>query len=270
MKRTHKNIARALLMVLLPAALLAGCAAPADQGQTLGEKGLLTLSVNPEIQIEYNKEGRVTALTGGNEDGRQVVQAYPDYVGKPCGQVLSDLIGQIHKAGYFVEEVDGNAKSIVLELEPGSALPSQDFLQQMSACTQQAVKELALGSGIVTIDEDDHDPAYAKNGQPSPYITLEKAQQIALAQAGVAAGQAVFEDKEFDHDDGTPVFELEFAANGVEYEYDVHAVTGKVLKAQHQPLDADDRDDDLDDRDDDRDDRDDDLDDRDDDDRDDD
>ena len=27
-----------------------------------------------------------------------------------------------------------------------------------------------------------------------------------------------------------PIFELEFMANGNEYEYDIHAVTGKVVK----------------------------------------
>ena len=104
----------------------------------------------------------------------------------------------------------------------------------MSASTQEAVRGLELSSGIVTIDDDDYDPAYAKDGKPSPYITLEKAQEIALAQANVDAADAVFDDKEFDHDDGTPIFELEFMANGNEYEYDIHAVTGKVVKAEHK------------------------------------
>ena len=31
-----------------------------------------------------------------------------------------------------------------------------------------------------------------------------------------------------------PDFELEFMANGDEYEYDIHAVTGKVVKAEHK------------------------------------
>ena len=46
----------------------------------------------------------------------------------------------------------------------------------------------------------------------------------------------MFEDKEFDHDDGTPVFELEFTAGGNKYEYDVHAVTGKIIKAEHEVI----------------------------------
>ena len=38
--------------------------------------------------------------------------------------------------------------------------------------------------------------------------------------------------KEFDFDDGIAIYELEFTAGGSEYEYDVHAVTGKSIKGR--------------------------------------
>ena len=149
---------------------------------------------------------------------------------------MRELVVKINESGYFVDDIDGHKKNIVLKLEPGSVLPDDDFLINMSTSAQDAVKGLSLSSGIVTIDDDDYDQAYAKDNQPSPYITLQKAQEIALLQANVSASDAVFEDKEFDHDDGTPVFELEFTANGNKYEYDVHAVTGKVIKAEHETI----------------------------------
>ena len=201
---------------------------------TLGETGILILSVNPEIRIDYDKDGKVTAISGRNEDGNKIAQAAQDEIGKNCDEVLRNLITEINAAGYFVDDIDGHQKNIVIQIEPGSVLPSDDFLQNMSTSTQDAVKGLSLASDIVTIDEDDYDPTYTTAERPSPYITLEKAQEIALAQADVNAADAVFDDKEFDHDDGTPVFELEFYANGVEYEYDIHAVTGKVIKAEHK------------------------------------
>ena len=236
MKLRRRFFAAVSSLVVALTVLLAGCGTPAQEGTALGETGTITLSVNPEIQIEYDKDGKVTALTGRNDDGKGIVEAYPDYIGKNCNDVLRDLIIEINEAGYFVDDIDGNKKNIVLQLEPGSVLPSADFLANMSASTQEAVKSLNLSSGIVTIDDDDYDPAYARDGQPSPYITLEKAQEIALTQANVNAGDAVFEDREFDHDDGTPVFELEFTANGNEYEYDIHAVTGKVIRAEHKAV----------------------------------
>ena len=235
MKLRRKLFATFSSLAVASAVLLAGCGAPAQEGTALKETGTLTLSVNPEIQIEYNKDGKVTALTGRN-DGKGVLEAYPDYIGKDCEVVLQELIVEINEAGYFVDDIDGNKKNIVLQLEPGSVLPNDDFLADMSASTQEAVKGLNLSSGIVTIDDDDYDPAYAKDGKPSPYITLEKAQEIALTQANVNAMDALFDDKEFDHDDGTPIFELEFTANGNEYEYDIHAVTGKVVRAEREPV----------------------------------
>ena len=236
MKLRRKLFAAVSSLAVASAVLLAGCGTTAQEGTALKETGTLTLSVNPEIQIDYNKEGAVTALTGRNDDGKGIVDVYPDYIGKSCADVLKDLIVEIHEAGYFVDDIDGIQKNIVLQLEPGSILPSDDFLEDMSASTLDAVHGLSLSSGIVTIDNDDYDPAYAKDGNPSPYITLEKAQEIALTQAGVNAADAVFDDKEFDHDDGTPIFELEFTANGYEYEYDIHAVTGKAVKTEREPV----------------------------------
>lgn len=236
MKLRRKILVAVSSLTVMTAVLLSGCSAPAAEESAISEKGILTLSVNPEIQIEYDKDGKVLALTGQNEDGIKIVEAYQDYIGKDCEEVLRELVVKINESGYFVDDIDGHKKNIVLKLEPGSVLPDDDFLINMSTSAQDAVKGLSLSSGIVTIDDDDYDQAYAKDNQPSPYITLQKAQEIALLQANVSAFDAVFEDKEFDHDDGTPVFELEFTANGNKYEYDVHAVTGKVIKAEHETI----------------------------------
>ena len=233
MKMRRNLLAAVSSLAVMSAVLLTGCGAPADEGTAIRDTGFLTLSVNPEIRIEYDEEGRVIGLTGQNDDGKNIVASYPDYIGKECDDVLNDLIVKINEAGYFVEEIDGGRKNIVLQLEPGSVVPSSTFLEDVTASTQNAVKNLNLSSGIVTIDDDDYDPAYAKNGSPSPYITLEKAKEIALAHAGVNAADAVFDDREFDHDDGTAVFELEFTAGGVEYEYNVDAVHGTILQAEH-------------------------------------
>ena len=208
MKMRRNLLAAVSSLAVMSAVLLTGCGAPADEGTAIRDTGFLTLSVNPEIRIEYDEEGRVIGLTGQNDDGKNIVASYPDYIGKECDEVLNDLIVIINEAGYFVEEIAGGSKNIVLQLEPGSVVPSSTFLEDVTASTQNAVKNLNLSSGIVTIDDDDYDPAYAKNGSPSPYITLEKAKEIALAHAGVNAADAVFDDREFDHDDGTAVFEL--------------------------------------------------------------
>ena len=65
MKLRRKLFAAVSSLAVASAVLLAGCGAPAQEGTALKETGVLTLSVNPEIQIEYNRDGKVTALTAG-------------------------------------------------------------------------------------------------------------------------------------------------------------------------------------------------------------
>ena len=103
---------------------------------------------------------------------------------------------------------------------------------------------------------------------------IDAAKEIVLGQLGIDSATAKFNDHEYELDDG--VYELEFVAGGVEYDYEVDARTGKVLEADFERNDdwddrelwdddddADDWADDADDRDD-WDDHDDDVDDRDD------
>ena len=133
MNLRRKIFAAVSSLAVASAVLLTGCSTPATEGSALQETGILTLSVNPEIQIEYNKEGQVTGLIGKNDDGKSIVEAYPDYIGKACGDVLQELIVEINEAGYFVEDIDGNQKNIVLQLEPGSVLPRDVYKRQLPA-----------------------------------------------------------------------------------------------------------------------------------------
>lgn len=229
MKRMKKHALFSAAVLLISAALLGGCTGQIGNK----ESGTLILSVNPEIEINYDSQGNVTSVQGVNDDGKEIVEGYLGYEGKDCETVLDDLIRKINEAGYFSDTVDGNQKNIVLQLAAGSLIPEDDFLENISGSTRKVIDRLSLTNKILTVDEDDHDPDYAKDGKPSPYISLAKAKEIALAQANVKASDAVFEDKEFDHDDGKAVFELEFKANGYEYEYDIDAVSGKVIRAEH-------------------------------------
>ena len=235
MKSRRKLLAAVSSLVVAAAVLLTGCGAPAQEGTALKETGILTLSVNPEIQIEYNGEGKVTALTGRNDDGKGIVEAYPDYIGKDCKTVLRDLIVEINEAGYFVDDIDGNKKNIVLQLEPGSGTSQRRFSGGYER------QHAGSGQGIgAFLRHRDHwttmtmIPPMPKTASRPLHHTGKKHRKLRLPRRMSMQRTRVFDDKEFDHDDGTPIFELEFMANGNEYEYDIHAVTGKVVKAEHK------------------------------------
>lgn len=149
MKRRKILAAASSLAVL--AALLTGCGAQPQESSVTA--GVLTLRVNPEIAIHYNQSGKVVALEGDNQDGREIVEAYPDYIGKDCEVVVQELVEEIHAAGYFVEEVEGQPRRVVLELDDDSQEPREDFLEDMSRSAQSALEGLSLGSAVVVEDD---------------------------------------------------------------------------------------------------------------------
>lgn len=64
---------------------------------------------------------------------------------------------------------------------------------------------------------------------PAEEITAEKAKSIALAHAGLTADQVTRLQVKKDRDDGIWIYEVEFHHGWLEYDYDIHAQTGKIL-----------------------------------------
>lgn len=69
-------------------------------------------------------------------------------------------------------------------------------------------------------------------GNTDAFIGLEAAKSKALSDAGVAAGGATFIKAKLDDDDGKMVYDIEFYADGKEYEYEIDAQTGAVHKKE--------------------------------------
>ncbi len=72
-------------------------------------------------------------------------------------------------------------------------------------------------------------PPESQPTQPAAKLTAENAKALALAHAGLTEQQVNGLRAEYDRDDGIPVFEVEFYADGYEYDYDIHAETGVIL-----------------------------------------
>lgn len=66
------------------------------------------------------------------------------------------------------------------------------------------------------------------------YIGKAKAKQIAFKAAGVEEANASRVKVKFDFDDGAAKYEIEFHADGFEYEYEIDALSGTVLKAEKE------------------------------------
>jgi uncharacterized membrane protein YkoI len=99
-------------------------------------------------------------------------------------------------------------------------------------------------SGTPTSSAPSSSVAPSAGGAPAGAAVDEKrAGEIALAKAG--GGQIV--EVEAEQENGRPVWSIEIVAGDTEHEVDVDRENGSVVKAEQEPVDADDDGDDKDD-----------------------
>lgn len=74
------------------------------------------------------------------------------------------------------------------------------------------------------------------------YVGFDAAKQTALSHAGVQESAVSRMDVEYDSEDGRMIYEVEFTADGCEYEYEIDAATGEVIRFEKKTDDDDDGD----------------------------
>jgi len=80
------------------------------------------------------------------------------------------------------------------------------------------------------------DPGRDAAAPAADLLTTEEAKAAALKHAGVGAADAVFLKAELDREDGRLEYEIKFTSGGTEYEYDLDAATGAVLKWERETI----------------------------------
>lgn len=239
-----KKIMVCLWSLLLIGALLVGCGAKGTKTSLFHTKkettvvGSFLLSVNPEIQVQYNAKGDVIAVHGVNRDGENVLAECTSLEGQTSENAVGNLVKQIYEEGYFENKISGHDRNIVIKMEPNSQMPSSDFANKLAEEANKVVEAEGETSSVVVIREEELD----KGGK----ISEEKAKDLVLAQLGIGDAEfihCVYEPKE-------NVYEIELRVNGVVYEYEVDASNGKIVEMESETevdTDADeDTDDDLD------------------------
>ena len=103
--------------------------------------------------------------------------------------------------------------------------------------------EVNASTGAILKSEREARPAASQGGAQTGgaaaggttaggYIGEAAAKAAALGHAGVAEGDTYQMKVELDRDDGVYLYEVEFKAGGMEYEYEIDAYSGAVLKAE--------------------------------------
>ena len=94
--------------------------------------------------------------------------------------------------------------------------------------------DVSFNSATRTVQLTTADRTASQQGASSAsgnYISADRAKQIALNDAGVKEANAVFLRANLDWDDGRMKYEVEFYSGTTEYDYDIDALTGAVVKS---------------------------------------
>ena len=170
--------------------------------------------------------------------------------------VMGQFVEDDERVAELAEEYGistGKAWLILRLLDTGSRHFTADSLSRLT--TQELI---LLGQNRNAFKEKQHGEV-----STSKYISEKKAVKAVLKHAGISRNDVSGIGCEFDCDDGKIIYEVDIHFGGREYEYEVDAVTGKVLMAEIENGDKewdgilksgdDDHDDDDDDHDDDHD-----------------
>jgi uncharacterized membrane protein YkoI len=261
---------------------------------------LVSLDVNPSIQLEVNKNEKVLSATPMNDDGAEILDGM-DLKGTQADVAMYAIIGSLLQHGY----VDELANSILITVEDDDQARGEKLQQELTAQADAAlanaqvngavlaqtlqnseelsqkaqeygistgkaalIQAIVAGSNNTKTFEDlvglsinelnllytaqaplegqtsgNEQNSGAANAAPittsgsasqSAYIGLEAAKEAALKHAGFSASDATFVEAEYDYDDGRMVYEVEFHVKGTEYDYEIDAQTGAVVKYKNE------------------------------------
>ena len=281
-KKNRKPLRLAALAALAAAAclVLAIGGGSIYYNQSQAAASIVSLDVNPSIELVLNRRERVLRATPLNEDAAAVLDGM-DLTGSTLDVAVNALMGSLLKNGY----VDELANSILITVEDDNAARASQLESQLTETVNAVMTSSAINgailSQVVSQNQDlqakadeygislgkaqliqqlvDQNPtltfeslagrtvndlnlllssqgttltAVTSTGRASDggYIGTEVAKNAALAHAGLTADQVTVSKVEFDVEDGRMVYEVEFWAGNVEYEYDVDAITGEIVK----------------------------------------
>ena len=195
------------------------------------------------ITVEDDDAGRGARLQQELTDQTDAILANTSVNGAILSQTIQNS-QQLQELSDTYGITTGKAALIQTIVDTGNSLHTFEELVGLSindlnllyTSLTSAPAEPSTGGGTSGSGTAEAAPAIQSSGQASDsaYIGVEAAKSAAFAHAGLDTSQVTMGEVDFDYEDGCMVYELEFYANGAEYEYDIDASTGAVVKSSRE------------------------------------
>ena len=195
------------------------------------------------ITVEDDDAGRGARLQQELTDQTDAILANTSVNGAILSQTIQNS-QQLQELSDTYGITTGKAALIQTIVDTGNSLHTFEELVGLSindlnllyTSLTNAPAEPSTGGGTSGSGTAETAPAIQSSGQASDsaYIGVEAAKSAAFAHAGLDTSQVTMGEVDFDYEDGCMVYELEFYADGAEYEYDIDASTGAVVKSSRE------------------------------------
>lgn len=136
---------------------------------------------------------------------------------------------QIHDLDMDLEKENG-----VLYFDVDFEVGNQDYDYEIDADSGQILRKEVPPAPAQETSSSGSSSSTASGSSTSGRIGKEKARDIALQHAGLSISQVRDLDVELDRDDGKVHYDVDFEADGYEYNYEIDAETGKILKSHKE------------------------------------
>lgn len=195
-----------------------------DNGFYLYEITFVSAGVKYEYEIKaadgaiYEKDVdgiSVTAPASGTEG---------DYVGIEAAKSTAFLDASTTADAVTLKKAKFDVDNGVHVYEIVFMLEGREYDYEINAKTGAILEREVDGVKVLTV------PASGS----TEYIGLEAAKEIALRHAGFSLEAVTFTEAKLDVDRGVYAYEIEFIADGFEYEYEIHATNGSVIEVDRE------------------------------------
>ena len=122
-------------------------------------------------------------------------------------------------------ELDESPAHYEVEIKSQSGEEFEYKLDAYTGAILESKREVEDGAEMPAVQPSRPEPPAAVQD-----IGYAKAKSIALNHAGVSESKAYDMDVELDDEDGTLVYEVEFKSGSMEYDYEIDAASGEILK----------------------------------------
>ena len=189
------------------------------------------LAINPALKFDALAKLSVEELKDLAEAG---APAMP--IGKAAAAYAAEQYAGTTALDSVTAEVDSELDESPAHYEVELHTAWGEFEYLVDAYTGKVIsgqKDLLTTASTpnVTTKLSDQKPDPSGTAQDIGYA---KAKSIALNHAGVSENEAYDMDIELDNEDGILVYEVEFKSGNMEYDYEINAATGAILKYESE------------------------------------